>query len=390
MQHFSQLRAAGGDHLFLRPPGHFDHRSPGGQLATALGATLYLPATRPHLADDLRRQFAAGVRSAVICLEDSIADQDVPAAQAHVVQQLGTLRADDEVPVLFVRVRSVEQVDQVARATLHHRVPLCGLVLPKFGSDNAEAYLDALAQAAGQRADGLWAMPVIETPQVLHRESRDAELSALREVLTRRRDQVLALRVGATDFSSVHGIRRPRDLTVHDVPLVAGVLADIMNHLGRQDGTGHSISGPVWEHFADQSRLFRPRLRQTLFEEQEASEIRSEIIQRDDDQLLREIALDKANGFSGKTVIHPSHVLPVHAMSAVSAEEWADAQDLLSSSMSSGGVRASAFGNKMNEARPHQAWARRTLLRGEAFGVLAEGMGAMDVMVEGLRQTGTG
>ena len=43
------------------------------------------------------------------------------------------------------------------------------------------------------------------------------------------------------------------------------------------------------------------------------------------DGLLREIELDRANGLLGKTCIHPSHVLPVHALSVVSHEEFSDA-----------------------------------------------------------------
>ena len=34
----------------------------------------------------------------------------------------------------------------------------------------------------------------------------------------------------------------------------------------------------------------------------------------------------------------------------------------------------SLYRNKMNESKPHTSWARRTLLRAEAFGVAAPGV----------------
>ena len=46
-------------------------------LAAALGATLYSPATRPRLADDILKQAGRGVVSMVLCLEDSIDDAEV-------------------------------------------------------------------------------------------------------------------------------------------------------------------------------------------------------------------------------------------------------------------------------------------------------------------------
>lgn len=153
------------------------------------------------------------------------------------------------------------------------------------------------------------------------------------------------------------GIRRDRDLTIYDVRVVVDVIATIVNYLGRTDGTGFLITGPVWEYFADHERMFRPMLRATPFEEHDAVLFRQQLVSRDLDGLLREIALDRANGIQGKTVIHPSHVAAVHALSAVTHEEYHDAVDILDAD--TGGVRASGYGNKMNERRPHRTWHNR-------------------------------
>src|SRR3546814_1373284 len=65
-------------------------------------------------------------------------------------------------------------------------------------------------------------------------------------------DQVLAIRLGATDLLAVYGLRRGRDMTVYEIPLLAHALADVVNVLGRLDD-GHVVTGPVWEYFASRS-----------------------------------------------------------------------------------------------------------------------------------------
>jgi hypothetical protein len=153
------------------------------------------------------------------------------------------------------------------------------------------------------------------------------------------------------------------------VRIVASVIADVVNVLGRADGTGFTITGPVWEYFPRAERMFKPLLRQTPFTP-EAVELRSALIERDMDGLLREIALDRANGLEGKTCIHPSHVPLVHALSVVSHEEWSDARDVLRQDRDGGGV----------SAKPHRAWAERTLRRAEVFGVAREEVGFVDLL----------
>ncbi len=66
------------------------------------------------------------------------------------------------------------------------------------------------------------------------------------------------------------------------------------------------------------------------------------------DGLIREIILDKENGFIGKTVIHPTHLIMVNALYVVTHEEYLDAYGILEEN-SSGGVFKSTYENKMNE-----------------------------------------
>jgi citrate lyase beta subunit len=130
--------------------------------------------------------------------------------------------------------------------------------------------------------------------------------------------------------------------------------------------------------------MFKPQLRRSPFLEGHVEELRETLIEHDLDGLLREISLDRANGLLGKTCIHPSHVMPVHALSVVSHEEFSDAQDILRPERLGGGVLRSAYTNKMNEVKPHRAWAERTLRRAEVFGVAGEDIGFVDLLAAGL------
>ncbi|MBB4896570.1 citrate lyase beta subunit [Streptomyces griseostramineus] len=374
--------------LFYREPGVFTQDSPARLLSAALGATLYSPATRPRLADDVVKQGGRGVVSMVLCLEDSIDDADVGAGEENLVRQFTDLagRAGADLPLLFIRVRVPEQIPDLVRRLGPAVRLLSGFVLPKFTAERGLPFLEALTTAEAGSGHRLFAMPVLESPDLLYRESRVATLEGIYRAVDKYRDRVLALRLGVTDFCSSYGLRRGPDMTAYDIQVVASVIADVVNMLGRADGTGFTVTGPVWEYFRVQERMFKPLLRQSPFLEVQAVPLREKLIEHAMDGLLREISLDQANGLLGKTCIHPSHVLPVHALSVVSHEEFSDAQDILRPERGGGGVLRSAYTNKMNEVKPHRAWAERTLLRAEVFGVANEDIGFVELLAAGLTE----
>ncbi|WP_416530559.1 HpcH/HpaI aldolase/citrate lyase family protein [Streptomyces coelicoflavus] len=386
MRHFGQIAPDVRKRLFHQEPCSFTADSPARVLSAALGATLYSPATRPNLADDILKQGARGLVSMVLCLEDSIDDADVPVGESNLVRQLTDLaeRPDTDVPLLFIRVRTPEQIPDLVRRLGPAVRLLSGFVLPKFTEERGMPFLEALFAAESASGRRLFAMPVLESPDLLYRESRVQTLEGIFRAVDKFRDRVLALRLGVTDFCSSYGLRRGPDMTAYDVQIVASVIADVVNMLARADGTGFTVTGPVWEYFRVQERMFKPQLRQSPFLEGQAVELRQKLIEHSMDGLLREISLDRANGLLGKTCIHPSHVLPVHALSVVSHEEFSDAQDILRPERCGGGVMRSAYTNKMNEVKPHRAWAERTLLRAEVFGVANEDIGFVELLAAGL------
>ncbi|MFF7853981.1 HpcH/HpaI aldolase/citrate lyase family protein [Streptomyces sp. NPDC007904] len=388
MRHFGHIAPAVRKRLFYREPSVFTPESPARQLSAALGATLYSPATRPRLADDIVKQAGRGVVSMVLCLEDSIDDADVTAGEENLVRQFTALagRPDADLPLLFIRVRVPEQISDLVRRLGPAVRLLSGFVLPKFTAERGVPFLEALTTAESASGRRLFAMPVLESPELLYRESRVPTLEGVFHAVDKYRDRVLALRLGVTDFCSSYGLRRGPDMTAYDIQVVASVIADVVNFLGRADGTGFTVTGPVWEYFRVQERMFKPMLRQSPFLEVQAVPLREKLIEHAMDGLLREISLDQANGLLGKTCIHPSHVLPVHALSVVSHEEFSDAQDILRPERGGGGVLRSAYTNKMNEVKPHRAWAERTLLRAEVFGVANEDIGFVELLAAGLAE----
>ena len=379
MHHFHHLDDAARDTLFLHLPRPFSDADERERLAVALGATLYVPATRTDLAATIARRSGEGVASMVIDLEDAVADHEVEDGLRNAVATLDALAGTTaSTMLLFVRVRTPDGVDRIADTLGPGVAALTGFVLPKFTAASGPAFLDAVAAASERLGKHLYAMPVLESAELVHRQTRDGELQQIAALLAGHRDRVLAVRIGATDMCATFGIRRDRDLTIYDVRVVVDVIADVVNYLGRTDGTGFVITGPVWEYFADHERMFRPMLRATPFAEHDAVLFRQQLVSRDLDGLLREIALDRANGIQGKTVIHPSHVAAVHALSAVTHEEYHDAVDILGGD--AGGVQASGYRNKMNERRPHRTWAEQTLLRASVFGVTNKGVTFVDLL----------
>ncbi|WP_210586727.1 HpcH/HpaI aldolase/citrate lyase family protein [Streptomyces sp. GESEQ-35] len=386
MHHFGHIAPEVRQRLFHQEPCEFTADSSARLLSAALGATLYSPATRPRLADDIVKQTGRGVVSMVLCLEDSIDDAEVPDAEENLVRQFTDLagRAGADLPLLFIRVRTPEQIPDLVRRLGPAARLLSGFVMPKFNEERGIPFLEALDSASGASGRRLFAMPVLESPELLYRESRVETLEGIFRAVDKYRDRVLALRLGVTDFCSSYGLRRAPDMTAYDVQIVASVIADVVNMLGRADGTGFTVTGPVWEYFRVQERMFKPQLRRSPFLEGQAEELREALLEHSMDGLLREITLDQANGLLGKTCIHPSHVLPVHALSVVSHEEFSDAQDILRPERGGGGVLRSAYTNKMNEVKPHRAWAERTMLRAEVFGVANEDIGFVELLAAGI------
>lgn len=362
------------DFQFVKAPEDFNKFSEREFLQYCLGATLYMPGTKQIL-DKVLSKSMGGLTSMVMCFEDAIDASDLPSAESnvlHYLESVSTAIADgilsiNDIPLCFIRVRSPEQFEDFSkRLTAKHTDIITGFVFPKFTTGNGFMFLNTLSSINRYLDYPLYGLPILESKEIAFKESRTYELTGIKNLLKPYRDLILNIRVGATDFSSNFGVRRGIDYSIYDILMVRDCLSDILNFLCRE-GDQYVISAPVWEYFlADESMKFK---------EIKESDIHSSLLKREPivnaaiDGLLREVILDKANGFVGKTIIHPTHLKYVNAMQAVTKEEYEDATQIVNTG---GGVVKSAKANKMNEINPHRNWAMKTLNRARAYGVIQD------------------
>ncbi|MBE6851036.1 MAG: ATP/GTP-binding protein [Ruminococcus sp.] len=360
------------DFQFVKEPEHFNKYTDRELLQYCLGATMYMPGTKDFL-PKIMNCAMPGLTTMVFCFEDACAESDVPAAEENVLRTLdaistaienGDLQQDD-IPLIFCRIRSLEQFKSFAqRLTPHMAKALTGINFPKFNSENGDAYFAYLKALSADLGEVLYGMPIIEDPRVAFKESRMQELMSIRAILNKYYDMVLQIRVGGTDFSSCFGVRRGVDYSIYDIMTVRECLVDILNVFSRNNE--FVVSGPVWEYFRASKRMMFEELPKHTLDDYLMKRI--PLVNHEIDGLMREVILDKANGFVGRTVIHPSHIRFVNGLQAVTREEYEDAKQILEST--EGGVHKGQSANKMNEIKPHTNWANKVMMRARAFGVI--------------------
>lgn len=282
----------------------------------ALGASLYMPATRRDLRDLLCGRKLTGLRSLVLCTEDAVHPESLGEALANLRRVLPGLGPRG--PLRFVRPRNPEVLAEILRIPGSEN--LDGVCLPKVDANNLPAYLEVL-EAAPQLA----IMPILETEIAFC----DAALADLRRLLETVRERVVCVRIGGNDLLQLLGMKRPAHLTAYDTPLglvIDRILIALRPH-------GFELSAPVFEHIA------RP------------------------DVLERELVLDVARGLFAKTAIHPTQTAVIEAAYRVAPEEAALAEAILDPTAAA----VFRFAGQMAETATHGRWAQRTLARCHAY-----------------------
>lgn len=355
---------------FVKAPVEFNKYTDRDTLQYCLGATLYMPGTKDIRDKVLHRQLE--VTSLVMCCEDAIKEEDLPIAEQNILDHMdffadkiaaGELSHDD-IPLIFVRVRNAEHFKRFAdRITAKQASVLTGFNFPKFNSKNALEMLRTLVDVNTRLGVVLYGMPILEGLEVAFNELRGQELLLLRNILEPYKNLILNIRVGGTDMSSLFGVRRGINSTVYDIMPVRDALSDVLNFFNRYND--YCVSAAVWEYFRaykddDINEVIKRNFHNALVKGQE-------IVNPAIDGLMKEVLIDRANGFVGKTIIHPTHARFVNAMFTVVEEEYNDAVQVLNTS---GGVVKSAHGDKMNEIGPHRRWAEKIVKRANVYGVI--------------------
>jgi citrate lyase beta subunit len=395
LKHFSYLTGTQVEEVFHVPPGEFTRRSDRDLLAYSLGATLYMPGTRKEIASDIRSgKFLdgrfAGLISMVMCLEDSISDVEVEEATDNIAAQVNKLfewveqgeLKEEQIPLMFIRVRHSDQMNELFLKMGKAIVLLSGFVFPKFTSENGRIYFETLKNMNRSLDFPLYGMPILESADVMYKETRLTSLLAIKEVIDGYQSLVLNVRMGATDFSGLFGIRRSSDTTIYDIEVLRDCISDLINVFGRSEKE-YVMSGPVWEYFEGATRVLKPQIRRTPFQQvfgRNGLDYRLDMIDKYEDGLIHEILLDKTNGLVGKTIIHPSHIVAVHSMNVVGYEEYLDACAIIEKADAFNGVIRSEFANKMNEIKPHINWAKKIMLKSKVYGVFHEQQSFIDIL----------
>lgn len=313
-------------------------------LPYAVGGLMYSPAIRTDIADMVITKKYKYLHSLAICLEDSIPDCSVEAAEKQLAETFRKLEKATEyaniqdLPMLFVRVRSAEQLIRVYDSIKGSKL-LTGFILPKFDTSNACEYINALKQL-NTASRTVYAMPIIESAAAAYAASRISELKEIKSAADGISDIILNIRTGGNDFCNLYGLRRSINNTIYDISVIRDILSDIINIFGRD----YIVSAPVWEYFSSST--------------DNCWEI----------GLRREIRMDKLNGFIGKTVIHPSQLRIVAEEMKVSVSDYNDALKILSHDSTSA-VSKSSAGNRMNEVKVHTSWAERILNLASIYGI---------------------
>jgi len=293
-----------------------------------LGASLYLPATRPDLLQVVKGEKLAEVRSVIFCTEDSVTARDLPLALENLRAPIAALRYATN-QMRFVRVRSPEVLRHVLALPGIER--LDGFVLPKVTRAVLPEYLRLL------RGRGHLLMPTLETKDVFD----EREMIALRRALDRDgvRECVLSLRIGGNDLLSLLGMRRPRGRTLYQTPL-GPVIARLVTTF---KPSGFHLSAPVFEYLDDVATL------------------------------EREVDEDLAHGLVGKTAIHPDQVPLIHACYRVHASDLEMADQILRDDAPA----VFRMHDAMCEPATHRNWARRLQKAATCFGLRERSGGAV-------------
>lgn len=289
----------------------------------ALGATLYMPATRSDLLSVVCGKKIPQLRSLVVCLEDAVAEQDVEFALNNLQRlllDLSQIERYKDAPLVFVRPRHLNMAKQLVNWPLMSLID--GLVLPKFSLHDVAVWHHVL------QGSHLWVMPTLETKEVFDASAMAELAEALQKDLS---DRVLVLRIGGNDLLNCLGLRRSKNYTLYQSPVgyVISMLSGVMG------AAGFSLTAPVCE------LLQQPEL------------------------LRQELVLDIEHGLVGKTAIHPSQIAIIHRALQVSSEDYQAASLILQQNAPA----VFQHNGAMCEPATHQRWAKRMLERAYWYGM---------------------
>lgn len=282
-----------------------------------MGGTLFVPATHKHLPAIASGEKFPALRSIVIDTEDGILASDRKASLERIRDMLPGLKPGRL--LRFIRPRDPATLKEL----LHFRDigAIDGFVLPKFGLDNREEYLQLLKNTR------FHFMPSIEGSELFDAH----QLAILRDTLLPYSLQIPLIRFGAEDMLRQLGLRRDCTLSLFDMCVPSYVLGMLMSTFKPY---GFEISGGVYRCYKDHEGFKHDVLR------------------------------DLREGVISKTIIHPDQIDLMEECYRVTPRELEEAKQLTTSHSA-----VFSLNESMAEVSTQLKWGQSILKREEVYGL---------------------
>jgi len=281
-----------------------------------MGATLYVPATHKHLFNVVIDNIYPHLKSVVICLEDSIAEDEVQDAMIRVEELLKIYQRKEL--LVFLRPRNIENLKKILE--LKHIKRVDGFVLPKITVNNLPTYLHLLINK------DFHLMPTLETIDVFNFNN----LTIIRNMLDPFKDEIICIRVGGEDILNILHIRRTTTKTIYEYMPFNLIYSTIINIF---KPCKYQVSAPVFNSF------------------------------KESDILIKELAEDTALGIFNKTIINPSQIDIIHNAYKVLNNDYIIAKELLNTTQA-----IISYNGSMYEKSTHLNWAKNIIRRENIYG----------------------
>ncbi|MFN8672619.1 MAG: HpcH/HpaI aldolase/citrate lyase family protein [Candidatus Sericytochromatia bacterium] len=283
-----------------------------------LGASLYVPANNDNLEEVLLNKKFPSLKSLIIDLEDSVHDNDLEKAYNNIQILLNKINKLEL--LVFIRARSTESLQKLY--TFESIEKITGFVLPKFSTENMEAYFKNLNK-------NMLYMPILEKNIF-----KVSELEKICDFVLPFKKNILSIRIGATDILSTFSCRRSHKKTIYEIAIMRQIISNIIITFKPYD---FNITGCVFESFD----------------------------KNDFNILEQEVEEDLLNGLFGKTIIHPSQIDIVQNIYKVKSLDYKLAKSILDE------TKPFIFKeeNIMNEKATHINWAKKIIAMSEIYGI---------------------
>lgn len=377
MRHYMHLSDSELNKIFYKKPEAFDNTTKKNQLRYALGATLYLPATK-YIAPYLLEKRYSHLTSFVMCFENLIEERNINIAEKTLLNTLRTLKMaenenrinKDELPLFFIHVRDPLQFERLYEILIKEKdiiSYISGFFLPKFNSNNADAYLSTVKKIR-LISEYIYALPIIESKEIISLASRISELITLEKTIFEYRDMILGIRIGGSYINSVLGVNSLEAMSIYDVGITASIIYDIINSFINLSYEDIAIYSSSWDKKITSFQTVSKS--SNAFDQNKVIYNHAFTHDTSLDGFIREILLDKLNGCVGKTVVYPNQISIVNALYSVERKDYE-----LALSINSSNEPSLNYGEQIN----NKIWSNKILSLSKIYGVLNENYSAVDL-----------